>query len=691
MDLRLPENEPYLGAGWSAGEASQRWAMGPAADLSFVLTERTRRRPPHGRRAVPRGRPAALRQRAWIDSATTPSGPGTCATRGFRTYSARLPRSLQASQNRLRLLPRCPSPVGLGLGGAAAPPRECEPCAWTSLPLLARGETRARSRGRRPDAFLGAGWDEPEALASSMDDGPQAELWFAADGARCRGAARHAGPVRGARLPQAPARAARARTDGPRPTWTHLTATRNGPATVLPRERARARQPAARPHLPAAPSSPPADPRIDPRPLGVAVERLPCSRTFRATLRPARSTRSPGKRTCLPTDGWAFEDAEPSVPALRAGGRARAWRSRSTRRARASPHLDVKPSLGPADAAQRVELGLNGVSLATLDPAGRRAGRLSDRAAAGRAGAPQRCSRSACPTRAGAAGASSLGDDPAAPRPRGVRGAPRMKRLGRIVLALLAARAVAGGDRAARGGRLLPAPPAASHLRARRAGCASSAWASPRPRGCGRKRRTPTRAAGAGPASRLAGRAHPGHGAPTASDRTRREIANRIGGYLREHRPRLVIVMAGYNGRWSLAESQWAGTWRARARVAARARADRARRAAPVPRHAGSGSGHGCRCTRRTWRRTPRPAWGGPEQARYPPKGARVRVRAAPAPRVHVKLSARRRGRDRPPLGDRRARAGDERTISPSYLPRARDVSAGAKAKSACQSLVPAA
>jgi lysophospholipase L1-like esterase len=33
------------------------------------------------------------------------------------------------------------------------------------------------------------------------------------------------------------------------------------------------------------------------------------------------------------------------------------------------------------------------------------------------------------------------------------------------------------------------------------------------------------------------------------------QIANRIGGYLRTHRPRLVIVMSGYNNEWSLAES----------------------------------------------------------------------------------------------------------------------------------------
>jgi lysophospholipase L1-like esterase len=33
------------------------------------------------------------------------------------------------------------------------------------------------------------------------------------------------------------------------------------------------------------------------------------------------------------------------------------------------------------------------------------------------------------------------------------------------------------------------------------------------------------------------------------------QIANRIGAYLRTHRPRLVIVMAGFNNEWSLAES----------------------------------------------------------------------------------------------------------------------------------------
>jgi hypothetical protein len=146
VDLRLPENEPYLGAGWSAGEASQRWAMGPAADLSFVLTG--------GRDVVLRmdAEPFLVadrlrRQQAWIELNGNPVGTWDLRYQGFRTYSARLPRSLQASQNRLRLrFPDATSPVGLGLGSdrrllaLAVRTLRLDP-----LPLLARGEP-SRSR-----------------------------------------------------------------------------------------------------------------------------------------------------------------------------------------------------------------------------------------------------------------------------------------------------------------------------------------------------------------------------------------------------------------------------------------------------------------------------------------------------------------------------------------------------------------
>ena len=194
-----------------------------------------------------------------------------------------------------------------------------------------------------------------------MDDGPQAELWFAADGARR--------VLRFTLVPfVGPGYRRRQRVRLELNGWTaaDLDLTDGDPqrvATVLPAG-ALAPDNLLRLHLPDAPSSPPADPRIDPRPLGVAVESVVLEDLPRY---PAAGAIDPQSREADPflIDGWAFEDASHPSPRCALGPRARLAFALDQVSARVL-HLDVKPFLGPADAAQRVELGLNGVSLATL-------------------------------------------------------------------------------------------------------------------------------------------------------------------------------------------------------------------------------------------------------------------------------------------------------------------------------------
>jgi lysophospholipase L1-like esterase len=98
------------------------------------------------------------------------------------------------------------------------------------------------------------------------------------------------------------------------------------------------------------------------------------------------------------------------------------------------------------------------------------------------------------------------------------------------------------------------------------------------------------------------------------------QIANRIGSYLGTHRPRLVIVMAGYNNEWSLAESHvgrfLSGSRSEALRVRALVALDGLRL---------------FRVARWTWLKATLPrdarfleenrayAWGAPERVRYPP------------------------------------------------------------------------
>jgi lysophospholipase L1-like esterase len=98
------------------------------------------------------------------------------------------------------------------------------------------------------------------------------------------------------------------------------------------------------------------------------------------------------------------------------------------------------------------------------------------------------------------------------------------------------------------------------------------------------------------------------------------QIANRLGGYLSRHKPRLVIVMSGYNNEWSLAESHvgrfLSGSRAESLRVRALVALDGLRL---------------FRLGRWTWLKATLPgdarflsenrhyAWGAPELARYPP------------------------------------------------------------------------
>jgi lysophospholipase L1-like esterase len=148
------------------------------------------------------------------------------------------------------------------------------------------------------------------------------------------------------------------------------------------------------------------------------------------------------------------------------------------------------------------------------------------------------------------------------------------------------------------------------------------------------------------------------------------QIANRIAGYLRTHRPRLVIVMSGYNNEWSLAESHvgrfLAGSRSESLRVRALVALDGLRL---------------FRVARWAWLKATLPkneryleenrgyAWGAPELARYPPAEGvyAFALRQRPA---FVALW-------RHDVGDivRRSRAGGARVllmtyhINPSYLP----------------------
>lgn len=150
------------------------------------------------------------------------------------------------------------------------------------------------------------------------------------------------------------------------------------------------------------------------------------------------------------------------------------------------------------------------------------------------------------------------------------------------------------------------------------------------------------------------------------------QIANRIDGYLRRHRPRLVVVMSGYNNEWSLAESHVGPFLEGSRTEAIRVRTLIALDGLRV-----------FRLARWAWLKATLPeherfleenrgyAWGAPERARYPPAEGVYRF-ALRERTAFVKLW-------RYDVGEivRRSRASGARTllmsyhINPSYLPAA--------------------
>jgi hypothetical protein len=362
VDLRRPENEEYLGEGWSIGEAGQRWALGPEARIAFAL--------PGTSDIVLRldaepflvaGRLA--QQAVGIELNGQPVGSWRLRSHGFRTHSVRLPRTLQAPQDRVRLrFPDAASPHSLGQGddrrllALAVRTMRVEP-----LPLLERGQPVAFAEdGAAP--YLGGGWGEPEDR-HRWTEGPEAELWFAARDADAAVLRLSLSPfvVPGHRDRQ------RLRielngwkadeqemTDGAlRQVSAVLPSGVLGPDNVL------------RLHLPDAPTSAPPDPRIDPRPLGVAVhsfvmEDLP--------LYPAGGSIDPQSTDAgaFLVDGWAWEDQGRLSPRWALGPRARLAFVLEGTGARVL-RLDLEPFLAQALASQRVGLVLNGVRLAGLE------------------------------------------------------------------------------------------------------------------------------------------------------------------------------------------------------------------------------------------------------------------------------------------------------------------------------------
>ena len=362
VDLRLPESEAYLGEGWSVGEPAQRWALGPAARLGFGLAGtsdvvlRLDAEP-----FLVAGRLAE--QAVGVDLNGHPVGSWRLRYTGFRTYSVRLPRSLQAPQDRVRLrFPDAASPRSLGQGddrrrlGLAVRTLRAE-----ALPLLARGQP-VTFAGEGAAAFLGAGWGEPEAL-HRWTEGPQSEVWFAAHDQR-------PAVLRLALSPfLSPGHRDRQRVRVELNGWiaADLELTEGAVqqvAAVLP-SGALADDNLLRLHLPDAPTTPPADPHVDPRPLGVAVRTLTIEDL---PAYPAGGTIDPqsAEADAFLIDGWAWEDA--SHPSLRwaLGPRARLAFALEAPVARVM-RLDLTPFLAPALATQRVELALNGVRLADLE------------------------------------------------------------------------------------------------------------------------------------------------------------------------------------------------------------------------------------------------------------------------------------------------------------------------------------
>jgi hypothetical protein len=364
LDLRLAENDRYLGAGWSMVEEMQRWALGPRADLTFTLT-------PEADvlmrlEAEPFLVPDRLPERAVdVELNGQPVGSWHMRYTGQRTYSARLPRGLLAPVNRVRFrFPGAsPTPLELGLGddrrklAMAVRTVRLEP-----LPPLPRDETVSFA-GDGATAYLGAGWSEPEALLR-WTEGPQAEMWFEAPDVSPAILRLSLSPF------VVPGYRDRQRVGIELNGWTaaELELTDAAPQTasaVLPHG-ALAADNLLRLHLPDAPTTRPADPRLDPRPLGVAVRSLRIEGFPRF---PAEGALDPQSDEADPflIDGWDREDASrPESPRLALGPGARLAFALDLPSARVM-RLDLQPFLAPSLAAQRLELSLNGVRLAGLD------------------------------------------------------------------------------------------------------------------------------------------------------------------------------------------------------------------------------------------------------------------------------------------------------------------------------------
>jgi hypothetical protein len=361
VDLRLPENEPYLGEGWSVGEAAQRWALGPAAQLAFALpgtSDGVLRL-----EAEPFLVPGRLdEQEVDVELNGQPVGTWQLRYHGFRTYSVRLPRSLQAPQDRVRLrFPDAAAPRDLGRGvdarrlAIAVRMLRVDP-----LPLLARGQ-RAAFGGAAADSLLGAGWSEPEER-HRWTEGPQAELWFASQDDSPALLRMVVTPF------LVPGRRERQRVRVELNGWTaaELDLTEGGAqhvAAVLPRG-ALAPDNLLRLHLPDAEAAAPGD-GGDPRALGVALESLAIEDLPRFPQGGAIDPQSADAEAFL-VAGWAWEDASRPSRRWALGPTARLVFALETHSHRVL-RVDLEPFLPPAGGGQRVDLALNGVRLASLD------------------------------------------------------------------------------------------------------------------------------------------------------------------------------------------------------------------------------------------------------------------------------------------------------------------------------------
>lgn len=363
VDLRLADNEEYLAQGWSIGEAAQRWALGPSAQLAFGLagTSDVVLR----LEAEPFLVPGRLEeQEVGIDLNGHPVGTWRLRYHGFRTYSVRLPRSLQAPQDRVQLrLPNAASPRSVGEGNdrrlLAVAVRTLR---VDALPVLTRGRVIPFG-GEAAAAFLGAGWGEPEAL-HRWTEGPQAELWFAtppgSDAALLRLALRPylvPGQREHQRVRVALNGWTAAELDLAEPGLQHVSA-------VLPSGALMADN-LLQLHLPDAPQAPPADPHLDPRLLGVAVASLAIEDLPRYPDGGAIDPQASGADAFL-IEGWAWQDASRPSPRWAVGPTARLAFALEQTAARVL-RLDLEPFLAPAQPGQRVDLTLNGVRLGGLD------------------------------------------------------------------------------------------------------------------------------------------------------------------------------------------------------------------------------------------------------------------------------------------------------------------------------------